>query len=548
MVTRVYEDPYVFVSLMNVLFALGVVINSLTLFVIWVASPLAMKRYKDVLLGYQLISTLTEVFIHLGLPEIFLPVLAVKVHGPLFAPLDPRPLFVTRAQQGGDSPLMDDILKIFPNHSYLKTVPAVWAGDAEFILPWPEITSAFMFAIVVLGIIFEAVGLCALFICHSYYLLGGHLKMSENRRLMHKRLLTALIWQVVVPFITIAGPWGAGVIIVCGKIDISQEICNLLFYFDGCHALLSSVHILLLTRPYRRYICGMAMRPFSRSVSPQHSVALEHFEKPMAALVYQFGAFLLMAMVIATAACFLYRHRQLLEHGHPLRQPVWRIAIGVGIHYVIYCGTLAYIIQIGRAEKGADSLLMSEIVAKYPDYAFLRSVPGVWVADGSAPFPLLPVSLQTMFCLVIVGIGLVIHSYYLLDGHVKMSESRRLMHKKLLTALVWQVVVPFITLAAPWGAGAVIVYQQLEISQETANLLFYFMGCHGLMSPVQIVLLTRPYRLYVFRLAMRPFSRQVSPKHSIAIEKSMISLVYVNPARLRRGSLRTRHESLPNKY
>ncbi|CAJ0576870.1 unnamed protein product, partial [Mesorhabditis spiculigera] len=223
--------------------------------------------------------------------------------------------------------------------------------------------------------------------------------------------------------------------------------------------------------------------------------------------LFQFGAFLLLGMVVATAVCFLYRHRQLLEHGHPLRQPVLRIGIFIGTNYVIWCWLLAYVIQLTRTEKGGYSILLSEILTKFPDYEFLKTVPGIWAADANGPFPLLPVSLQTMFCLTIVAIILeviplafllITHSFYLLNGHVKMSENRRLMHKKLLTALVWQAVVPFLTLAGPWGVGAVVVYNNIEISQEVANLLFYFDGCHGLMSlkPRTLVLIFGLHHLF----------------------------------------------------
>ncbi|CAJ0576877.1 unnamed protein product, partial [Mesorhabditis spiculigera] len=118
-------------------------------------------------------------------------------------------------------------------------------------------------------------GSCVPLRFHSYYLLDGRVNMSEKTRRLQKQLL-----NIFVPFATLAGPWGYGAVVVNWKLTTSPVMMHGIFYIDGVHGMLSSLEILLLTRPYRQYLyrlltCAGYRKP-SHTASPISFEAQTH--------------------------------------------------------------------------------------------------------------------------------------------------------------------------------------------------------------------------------------------------------------------------------
>ncbi|CAJ0561924.1 unnamed protein product, partial [Mesorhabditis spiculigera] len=106
-----------------------------------------------------------------------------------------------------------------------------------------------MVCIIVIAISLEVCVLALFYVVHSYYLLDGRVNMSEKTRRLQKQLLNAMVWQVFVPFATIAGPWGLGAVIVVKRIHTNPLVLQLFVYIDGVHGTLSSHGTLCVLQP-----------------------------------------------------------------------------------------------------------------------------------------------------------------------------------------------------------------------------------------------------------------------------------------------------------
>ncbi|CAJ0561902.1 unnamed protein product, partial [Mesorhabditis spiculigera] len=141
---------------------------------------------------------------------------------------------------------------------------------------------------------------------------------------------------------------------------------------------------------------------------------------------------------------------------------------------------------------------MQRILKAFPEYTYLLNVPDLWRAGNGLHHHLDD-------CRRVFGSDRLfrrrsLFSTVLLDGRVNISEKTRRLQKQLLNVLLWQIFVPFATLAGPWGYGAVVVYWQLTASPTTSHCIFYIDGLHGMLSSLEIILLTRPYRQYIYRV------------------------------------------------
>ncbi|CAJ0567678.1 unnamed protein product, partial [Mesorhabditis spiculigera] len=113
---------------------------------------------------------------------------------------------------------------------------------------------------------------------------------------------------------------------------------------------------------------------------------------------------------------------------------------------------------------------MQLLLRIYPNWRFLLDVPDLWLMDGSAKMAFLPFT--SLFGFVFVA---------------------------MLTSanFVAGLLVPLLTLTIPWAAGVLIIYLDVELPLVVPKILFLVNGCHGILSSVQIVYLTRPYRQFV---------------------------------------------------
>ncbi|CAJ0576893.1 unnamed protein product, partial [Mesorhabditis spiculigera] len=93
MTERSYEEPVIYAAFMTGSAITGIIINCFTLFVIYAASPVRMKKYKWLLFTYQFLSICFELYIHAILPEVFLPTISMRFRGALFRNVDPRSVF-----------------------------------------------------------------------------------------------------------------------------------------------------------------------------------------------------------------------------------------------------------------------------------------------------------------------------------------------------------------------------------------------------------------------------------------------------------------------
>ncbi|CAJ0576800.1 unnamed protein product, partial [Mesorhabditis spiculigera] len=94
------------------------------------------------------------------------------------------------------------------------------------------------------------------FVVHCYYLLAGTY-VSERTRKMQRQMINALTWQILIPAVTVAIPWLYTAAITLGKVEKDPSVLNSFYLFDGGHALLTSIEIVLLSRPYREFIVAL---------------------------------------------------------------------------------------------------------------------------------------------------------------------------------------------------------------------------------------------------------------------------------------------------
>ncbi|CAJ0567667.1 unnamed protein product, partial [Mesorhabditis spiculigera] len=118
-----------------------------------------------------------------------------------------------------NGPGMKLVLKQYPNWQFLTKLPDLWIGDATA----DGYASASFPAGVAWGM-----QICATAI--------------------------SFLTMLIVPLLTLMIPWtGAGVIIFL-DLEVSLAILRLLFFFNGCHATVSSIEIVYLTKPYRQFV------------------------------------------------------------------------------------------------------------------------------------------------------------------------------------------------------------------------------------------------------------------------------------------------------
>ncbi|CAJ0561916.1 unnamed protein product, partial [Mesorhabditis spiculigera] len=152
-------------------------------------------------------------------------------------------------------------------------------------------------------------------------------------------------------------------------------------------------------------------------------------------------------------------------------------------------------------EGNNESPLLLKVLQDVPNYGFLRTVPDLWVVDGSDPFSLWPVSAQLTAALSILFMAL----YYVIIG----------------------IAIPLFTLATPWAIGTTVIWVQFEIPAAAWNAIFFLDGCHALVASVEILGLTPCYRQYIFS-PFRKLGRRIltiAVQQTPTNEKSLASTI-----------------------
>ncbi|CAJ0928197.1 unnamed protein product, partial [Mesorhabditis belari] len=146
---------------------------------------------------------------------------------------------------------LTDLLEKFPEYIWVKYDPDVLIAHSNPVPPFQISSNAAIF-VVILFVTFEVNLIFGLLFWHAFYLLGQRSDLSERTKFLHRKMLFALFVQICVPFLTIAIPWALFAIVVETEWRISQDILNLGFLMSSLHAMISSICICLLTKPYKR--------------------------------------------------------------------------------------------------------------------------------------------------------------------------------------------------------------------------------------------------------------------------------------------------------
>ncbi|CAJ0587502.1 unnamed protein product, partial [Mesorhabditis spiculigera] len=149
----------------------------------------------------------------------------------------------------------------FPRYAFAYEDPNFWVAEASSILPLTGLSIQTTGCIVIFLTLAEIIAGATFVMWHSFYMLDTILVMSDHTKTMHRKLLRALFAQIAVPMITVAIPWLHGAIVVVSRWDTTpQSILNATWALDAFHASISSLSILYLTEPYRRFLLQMAGR------------------------------------------------------------------------------------------------------------------------------------------------------------------------------------------------------------------------------------------------------------------------------------------------
>ncbi|CAJ0952215.1 unnamed protein product, partial [Mesorhabditis belari] len=89
---------------------------------------------------------------------------------------------------------------------------------------------------------------------------------------MQKKFFVSLCVQMMIPVLAIATPWGYFAFAMVSESKfINPELNNFLFAIISSHGTISSISLLLLTQPYRKYILELAgISKISRNLT--HSI------------------------------------------------------------------------------------------------------------------------------------------------------------------------------------------------------------------------------------------------------------------------------------
>ncbi|CAJ0575595.1 unnamed protein product, partial [Mesorhabditis spiculigera] len=177
------------------------------------------------------------------------------------------------------------------------------------------------------------------------------------------------------------------------------------------------------------------------------------------------GTVLLMSMVAGVSFCFIYRHRQVLPVGH------W-----------------ASMTVLTQNKSGTS---MQRILESHPNHRFLLEVPELWVLDSTVEYPFSPMaaffSAATFMCTNVLtgGVCLIAHSFHLLNSRFDhMSAATRKMQKQLITNMLLQLCIPFMSLTFPWWIGGIIIGFDIEVPQVVVGIAFCFIYRHRQVLPL----------------------------------------------------------------
>ncbi|CAJ0580526.1 unnamed protein product, partial [Mesorhabditis spiculigera] len=145
---------------------------------------------------------------------------------------------------------------------------------------------------------------------------------------------------------------------------------------------------------------------------------------------------------------------------------------------------------------------------RYPQYSFVLDYDDFFAGDATGSYPFTGLTLQMNACLIagllgleaiFVGGFLIGHSFWMLDGHVRLSAQTRRLQLKLMKGLILQLAIPYLTLLFPWGLFAAVQVGDWIVDPGLLNFAFWFNSCHGTISSITILLFTDPYRKYLLK-------------------------------------------------
>ncbi|CAJ0566269.1 unnamed protein product, partial [Mesorhabditis spiculigera] len=145
----------------------------------------------------------------------------------------------------------------------------------------------------------------------------------------------------------------------------------------------------------------------------------------------------------------------------------------------------------------------------YPQYSFVLDHDEFFAGDASGIYPLTGLTLQMNACAIgfllilqgnCVAGFLVVHAFWMLNGHVRISPQTRRLQKKLMTALILQLAIPYLTLLCPWGFYALVQITDWIINPAYLNFAMWCNACHATVSSISVLSFTDPYWKYVISL------------------------------------------------
>ncbi|CAJ0580072.1 unnamed protein product, partial [Mesorhabditis spiculigera] len=449
-----YEEPVFYEATFRVASILGLFINIGTAVVIAVASPPSMRSYSYRFLWYQLRSTLLEVAIHVVEPQVFFPAPIIRMTG-------------------------KKILRLFPEYASLSDLSGVFYCDPLQPMPWIGVAPIYYICFIAFHITAAFLSVTSFLMFHSFHILNRTTTISEKTRRMQKKLMVYLALQIGVPLATLVTPWCFFSYAVVTRTIVNPAIHNFFFMVDGLHGTMSSIAVITLTEPYRKYV----------------------FDKSAATLLTTFPEYQCLRAEADVFYCDALRAMPSVGIA-----PIYMICIMIvqlSLHCVILCLFFVchsfYLLNRATAISERTRRMQKKIIRYL----------GIQVA-----VPLCTLVIPWCFyALIVVQRTIVSPStnnfFLIVDGvHATMSSIaiialtepyRKYFIRKfrLSQIAVIQIALPFVTLIVPWGSYLLSVVVRWVVPPDWNNALMLLNSIHASASSSAILYLTEPYRKYL---------------------------------------------------
>ncbi|CAJ0570611.1 unnamed protein product, partial [Mesorhabditis spiculigera] len=362
--------------------------------------------------------------------------------------------------------LKNKILEEYPQYIFVREYDDFFFGDASGFYPLTGLTIQINAAVIAILMGVESLIFGVFFFWHAFYMLDRNLYLSQQTRRLQSKMLKGLIFQLLIPYMTLLYP-GA--------------------FISGVQAI---------------------------------------------------GSVLFFHMIFSTGQCIIYRHRQILPIGHPLRVEWSTITFLFIIHYLFFDVSFVHTLFMAQCELNGAAL-REQILEEYPQYSFVRNYDDFFFGAAPGIYPLTGLTLRMNAALIAIlmgveslvfGVFFFWHAFWMLDKNLSLSPQTRRLQLKLLKGLLFQLLIPYMTLLYPGIFISGVQIFQLNMDQgllsrnfckfptlSYINFAFWCNSTHATISSISILIFAEPYKRYLIQLIVMTRKQFTKAKVSVSI-------------------------------